>query len=222
MTQAAPSTPDLAELDYPKATKALIKIMNEKMSVYAEADTQFAELEDNITNAKYQDALALKAAAIAGEPDPGTASTEAATRAVLYQTEVVRHAHREATKAGAAVTQSIEENKLEILELALNKAEAGILAWQQSVVQLQHTYSVEESNRQSALDGLKMMSKLRLTNEKIQFDSVFPVAGILQVPKTREDQVLGITVLLRKMFLDDTPEPEVETKKGPHLIHYRR
>jgi len=192
--------------------------MNQKMSDWAEADTQLAELEDNITNAKYQDAIALKTAAIAGDPDPGTASTEAANRAVLYQTEVVRHAHREATKAGAVVMRSLEENRLEILELALNKAEAGILAWQQSVVQLQHTYSVEESNRQSALDGLKMMSKLRLTNEKIQFDSVFPVAGILQVPKTREDQVLGITVLLRKMFLDDTPEPEVKTKKGPHVF----
>jgi hypothetical protein len=221
MNQAAPNTPDLAELDYPKATKALIKIMNEKMSVYAEADTRFAELGDNITNAKFQDALALKTAAIAGEPDPGTVSTEAATRALLYQTEVVNHAHREATKAGAAVTRSIEENKQLILELALDKAEAGVLAWQQSIVQLQHTYSVEESNRQSALDGLKMVSRLKLTQDKVQFDNNFPVAGILQVPKTREDQVLGITVLLRKMFLDDTPELEVKTKKGPHLIRTR-
>jgi hypothetical protein len=221
MTQAAPNTPDLAELDYPKATKARIKIMNEKMSVYAEADTRFAELEDNITNAKYQDALALKTAAIAGDPDPGTASTEAATRAVLYQTEVAKHAHREATKAGAAVKQSIEENKLEIIELALDKAEAGILAWQQSVAQLQHTYSVEESNRQDSLDGLKMVSLLKLTQDKVQFDNNFAVGGVLQVPRTREENVLGTTALLRKMYLDATPEPEVETKKGPHLI-YRR
>jgi hypothetical protein len=206
MNQAAPNTPDLAELDYPKATKALIKIMDIKMGDWAEADTQLAELEDNITIAKYQDAIALKTAAIAGDPDPGTASTEAATRAVLYQTEVVKHAHREATKAGAAVMRS------------LDKAEAGVLTWQQSVAQLQHTYSVEESNRQDSLDALKMVSHLKLTQDKVQFDNNFSVGGVLQVPQTREDHVLGITALLRKVFLDDTPEPEVKTKKGPHVF----
>ena len=221
MTEAAPNTPNLAELDYPKATKALIKTMDIKLGDYAEADTQLAELEDNITIAKYQDAIALKTAAIAGDPDPGTASTEAATRAVLYQTEVVRHAHKEATKAGAAVMRSLEENRLEIIELALDKAEAGVLTWQQSVAQLQHTYSVQESDRQDSLDALKMVSHLKLTQDKVQFANNFPVAGFLQLPQTREDAVLGTTTLLRKMFLDDTPEPEVEKTKGPHLIRTR-
>ena len=221
MIQQTPNTPNLANLDYPKVTKALIKIMDQKMSVYAEADTELAVLEDNIDNAKYQDALALKAAAIAGEPDPGTASTEAATRKVLYQIQVVVNARNETNKAAKAVRQSLDENRLEILELALDKAEAGILAWQQSVAQLQHTYSVEESNRQDSLDGLKMVSDLRLTDGSVQFSSNFPVGGVLQVPQTREDNVLGLIALLRRMHLADTPESEVETKKGPHLIRTR-
>jgi hypothetical protein len=221
MIQQTPNTPNLANLDYPKATKALIKIMNEKMSAYAEADTELAALEDNINDAKYQDALALKTAAIAGEPDPGTASTEAATRKVLYQIQVVVNARNETNKAAKAVRQSLDENRLEILELALDKAEAGILAWQQSVAQLQQTYSVQESNRQDSLDGLKMVSHLKLTQDKVQFANNFPVGGNLQLPQTREDTVLGVTALLRKMFLDDTPEAEVETKKGPHLIRTR-
>jgi hypothetical protein len=221
MIQQTPNTPNLANLDYPKATKALIKIMNEKMSAYAEADTELAALEDNIDNAKYQDALALQTAAIAGEPDPGTASTEAATRKVLYQIQVVVNARNETNKAAKAVRQSLDENRLEILELALDKAEAGILAWQQSVAQLQQTYSVQESNRQDSLDGLKMVSHLKLTQDKVQFDNNFPVGGVLQVPRTREETVLGTTALLRKMFLDDNPEPEVESKKGPHLIRTR-
>ena len=131
---------------------------------------------------------------------------------------MVVNARNETNKAAKAVRQSLDENRLEILELALDKAEAGILAWQQSVAQLQHTYSVEESNRQDSLDGLKMMSHLKLTQDKVQFDNNFPVGGVLQVPRTREENVLGTTALLRKMFLDDTPEPEVETKKGPHVF----
>jgi hypothetical protein len=221
MIQQTPNTPNLANLDYPKATKALIKIMDQKMSVYAEADTELAALEDNIDNAKYQDALALKTAAIAGEPDPGTASTEAATRKVLYQIQVVVNARNETNKAAKAVRQSLTDNRELILELALDKAEAGIRSWQESMVQLRHTYGVEESNRQESLDGLKMVSDLRLTDGTVQFSSNFPVGGNLQVPQTREDTVLGITALLRKMFLDDTSEPEVETKKGPHLIRTR-
>jgi hypothetical protein len=213
MIQQTPNTPNLANLDYPKATKALIKIMNEKMSAYAEADTELAALEDNITDAKYQDALALKTAAIAGEPDPGTASTEAATRKVLYQIQVVVNARNETNKAAQAVKKSINENKLQILELALDKAEAGLLSWQQSIANLQDTYALEEMNRQESLDGLKMFSDLRLTDEKVQFTSNFPVSGNLQVPKTREDQILGITALLRKMFLEDTPE-QVDESAG--------
>jgi hypothetical protein len=183
MIQQTPNTPSLANLDYPKATKALIKIMDQKMSEYAEADTELAALEDNINDAKYQDALALKTAAIAGEPDPGTASTEAATRKVLYQIQVVVNARNETNKAAKAVRQSLDENRLEILELALDKAEAGILAWQQSVAQLQQTYSVQESNRQDSLDGLKMVSHLKLTQDKVQFANNFPVGGNLSYPK---------------------------------------
>jgi len=80
---------------------------------------------------------------------------------------------------------------------------------------------VQESSRQDSLDGLTTMSHLKITLDKVQFDKNNPVGGFLQVPRTREETVLGTTALLRKMFLDDSPEPEVEKAKGPHLIRTR-
>ena len=206
MTQLAPSTPDLAALDYPKATKALIKIMNQKMSVFAEADTELAELQDNIAQATHADAVALKAAAIAGEPDPGTANSDAAARAVLYQEQVAVHARSEVTKAGAAVRQSIEAHKLTIIEQATDKAELGALAWQDKMIILQADYARAVEERAQSQDGLKMVSKLGLTAPLVQFEASFPVSGQLVVPIIREAHLLGTIETIRKVVLGQTTE----------------
>ena len=206
MNQLPPNTPDLAELDYPKATKALIKIMNQKMSAWAEADTVLAELQDNIAQAKHEDAVALKAAAIAGEPDPGTANSDAAARAVLYQEQVAVHTRGEVTKAGAAVRQSLEENKLTIIEQSADKAELGALTWQNKMLILQGDYARAVEERAQSQDGLKMVSRLALTAPLVQFEASFPVSGQLIVPIIREAHLLGVIETIRKVVLDQTTE----------------
>ena len=206
MIQLPPNTPDLAALDYPKATKALIKIMNQKMDVFAEADTQLAELQDNITQATHADAVALKAAAIAGEPDPGTASSDAAARAVLYQEQVAAHARSEVIRAGTAVRKSVEENKLTIIEQSADKAELGALAWQDGMLKLQADYYRLVEERAQSQDGMKMIARLGLTDPLVHFDPSFPVSGQLTVPIIREDRLLGIIETIRKVVLDQTTE----------------
>ena len=206
MIQLPPNTPDLAALDYPKATKALIKIMNQKMDVFAEADTHLAELQDNITQATHADAVALKAAAIAGEPDPGTASSDAAARAVLYQEQVAAHARSEVIRAGTAVRKSVEENKLTIIEQSVDKAELGALAWQDGMLKLQADYYRMVEERAQSQDGMKMVSRMGLTSPLVAFDPSFPISGQLTVPIIREDRLLGIIETIRKVVLDQTTE----------------
>jgi hypothetical protein len=206
MNQLPPNTPDLADLDYPKATKALIKIMKQKMDVFAEADTELAELQDNITQAQHNDAVALKAAAIAGEPDPGTASSDAAARAVLYQEQVATHARSEVIRAGAAVRKSIEENKLTIVEQSVDKAELGALAWQDGMLKLQADYYRLVEERAQSQDGMKMVSKMTLTTPLVQFEGSFPVSGQLTVPIVREERLLGIIETIRKVVLGQHTE----------------
>jgi hypothetical protein len=206
MIQLPPNTPDLAALDYPKATKALIKIMNQKMDVFAEADTHLAELQDNITQATHADAVALKAAAIAGEPDPGTASSDAAARAVLYQEQVAAHARSEVIRAGTAVRKSVEENKLTIIEQSVDKAELGALAWQDGMLKLQADYYRLVEERAQSQDGMKMVSRMGLTSPLVAFDPSFPISGQLTVPIIREDRLLGIIETIRKVVLDQTTE----------------
>ncbi len=180
--------------------------MNQKMSAWAEADTVLAELQDNIAQAKHEDAVALKAAAIAGEPDPGTANSDAAARAVLYQEQVAVHARGELTKAGTAVRQSLEENKLTIIEQSTDKAELGALAWQDGMLKLQADYYRLVEERAQSQDGMKMVSKLGLTSPLVTFEGSFPVSGQLTVPIIREERLLGIIETIRKVVLDQTTE----------------
>jgi hypothetical protein len=219
MIQLPPNTPDLAELDYPKATKALIKIMRQKMDIFAEADTELAELQDNITQAQHNDAVALKAAAIAGEPDPGTASSDAAARAVLYQEQVAAHARSEVIRAGVAVRKSIEEHKLVIVGQSLEKAETGVDAWQHEILTLQADYARAVENRRKALDGMRMIAKMGLTRALVNFEGHFPVSGDLRVPIIREEYVLGLIETLRKVVLEQATETGEFNKRhnGPSI-----
>jgi hypothetical protein len=219
MEQLPPNTPDLADLDYPKATKALIKTMKEKISAWAEADTELADLEDQVKQASHDDAVALKAAAIAGEPDPGVTNSDEAARKVLYQQHVAQDARTQVVKSGAAVQKSIEEHKLVIVGQSLEKAEAGIDAWQHEILTLQANYARAVENRRKALDGMRMIAKLGLTRALVNFEGHFPVSGDLQVPIIREQHVLGIIETIRKVVLEQVTETGKFNKRhnGPSI-----
>ena len=204
-----PATPDIANLKYSKKTQALIDDMTAKRLDWAQEDTKLAELEDNVTDAKHKDAMALQAAAIANEPDPGTENTEAAERAILYQVERVRHSRSNAQKAGSLVSKALHTNRIAIIDEAVKNAEVGIEIWQKEVSLIQSNYELLVKARHESLEGLRMLSNLGMTTDLVQFDPGFPVSGNLVVPQVREDRILGLLTLLTKMFHPaDTEKPE--------------
>jgi hypothetical protein len=180
---------------------------------------ELAEREDKVNQANHNDAVALKAAAIAGEPDPGMTNSEEAARAVLYQEHVLQEARTQAVKAGAAVRKSIEEHKLVIVGQALEKAEAGIDAWQHEILTLQADYVRATENRRTALDGMRMIAKMGLTRALVNFEGHFPVSGDLQIPIIREHHVLGIIETIRKVVLEQVTETGKFNKRhnGPSI-----
>ena len=204
-----PTTPDIANLKYSKKTQALIDDMTAKRLDWAQEDTKLAELEDNVTDAKHKDAMALQAAAIANEPDPGTENTEAAERAILYQVERVRHARSKAQKAGTLVSKALHTDRIAIIDEAVKNAEVGIEIWQKEVSLIQSNYELLIKARHESLEGLRMLSNLGMTKDLVQFDPGFPVSGNLVVPQVREDRILGLLTLLTEMFHPaDTEKPE--------------
>ena len=160
-----------------------------------------------VPQANHQDAVALKAAAIAGEPDPGITNSDEAARKVLYQQHVAQDARTQVVKAAAAVVKSIEEHKLLIVGQSLEKAEAGVDAWQHEILTLQADYARAVDNRRKALDGMRMIAKMGLTRALVNFEGHFPVSGDLRVPVIREEHVLGMIETLRKVV----PEQVTET-----------
>jgi hypothetical protein len=204
-----PTTPDIANLKYSKKTQSLIDDMNATRLHWAEEDTLMAELQDNVTDAKHKDAMALQAAAIANEPDPGTENTEAAERAILYQVERVRHARSKAQKAGSLVSKALHTDRIAIIDEAVKNAEVGIEIWKKEVSLIQSNYELLVKARHESLEGLRMLSNLGLATDLVQFDSNFGVSGNLVVPQVREDRILGLLTLLTKMFHPaDTEKPE--------------
>ena len=207
-----PSTPNFAKLKYPKEIQTAITEMNSTHSEWAEQDTSLAELKDDLDTAKQTDALALRAAAIAGEPDPGTANTQAAERAILYQHEKTKYARNQAQKAGQLVTKLIKENQVEVIDLSIAAAAAGIEKFRQEVAAIQDNYEVLVKARHEALEGIVMIGRLGITKDLIQFEPHFPVGGNLVVPNSREDRLLGIMAVLTRLF-----HPEDVKKPKPDL-----
>ena len=159
-----------------------------------------------VPQASHDDAVALKAAAIAGEPDPGITNSDEAARKVLYQQHVAQDARTQVVKSGAAVVKSIEEHELLVLGQSLEKAEAGIDAWQHEILTLQADYARAVEKRRTALDGLRMIAKMGLTRALVNFEGHFPVSGDLRVPVIREEHVLGMIETLRKVVLEQVTE----------------
>ena len=116
-------------------------------------------------------------------------------------------ARTQVVKAAAAVVKSIEEHKLLIVGQSLEKAEAGVDAWQHEILTLQADYARAVDNRRKALDGMRMIAKMGLTRALVNFEGHFPVSGDLRVPVIQEEHVLGMIETLRKVV----PEQVTET-----------
>jgi hypothetical protein len=197
----------LPDLNYPKELKKVIQAMDSAVSLWAEEDTEYAVRQQAVMDAERVDAQALKRAALAGEPDPGTEATTQAQRALLYQEQRLRASIAEVNRATAEVWQALKEHRVEVIAEACVKAEAGVESWREDVASLYEQAREMQEKRRVALAGLRFVSQI--TDTRLSYDPSFPVDGDFRLPNTNEKRVLDIATLLRKVYDDANEEIEL-------------
>ncbi|MDA9918018.1 hypothetical protein N9D44_01765 [Pontimonas sp.] len=197
----------LPDLKYPREVKKAIKAMDLAVSLWAEEDTEYAVRQQAVTDAERADAKALKEAALAGEPDPGTDAIAQAQRALLYQEQRLKASIAEVNRATSDVWQALKEHRSEVIAEACAKAEAGVEVWREDVASLYGQAREIQEKRRVALAGLRFVSQI--TDTRLSYDPSFPVDGDFRLPNTNEKRVLDIATLLRKVYQEEltvTPE----------------
>ena len=192
----------LPELNYPKEVQKTIKAMDSAVSLWAEEDTEYAVRQQAVTDAERQDALALKKAALAGDPDPGIEATAQAQRALLYQEQRLKASIAEVNRATSEVWLALKEHRSEVIAEACAKAEAGVEAWREDVASLYGQAREMQEKRRVALAGLRFVSQI--TDTRLSYDPSFPVDGDFRLPNTHEKRVLDISTLLKNAYQADT------------------
>jgi hypothetical protein len=192
-------------MKFPKPIQKQMKVVEGLTSIWAEEDAEYAAREHALAKAKTADANALKAAAIAGEPDPGMKDTDVAARALVYQEERVRAAGRAVSKESQVLMALFREHRLELFAEACEVAERTVEAFRGDITEVsQRTRQIEKA-RDAGLAPLRWVASL--TDGSLSYDPSFPMQGSFQLPKTAEQKALGIVALLRRFYLEDTGEP---------------
>ena len=191
-------------MKYPKKIQLQINKVEEVTANWAEEDTEYAVRMQAVSDAEGADARALKAAALAGDPDPGVESSATAARALLYQEERVNGAVRAVNKESAVLARLFNEHRLEIFAQACETAEKAIEGFRGDIEDLRVQERQVEKKRNDGLTPLRWVSSL--TDGALSYDPNFPVEGSFELPKTAEQKVVGIVGLLRKIYLDKREE----------------
>jgi hypothetical protein len=192
------------KMKFPKEVQKQVKKVEEVTKAWAEEDGLYADCELNLREAKQADALALKEAALAGEPDPGYEATLSAERALLYQEERVKAAARLVSKESVVLKQMFHQHRLELFEEACVMADDTVEGFRKDVAEIYTLAKKSEQKRNEGLAPLRWVSSL--TDGSIQYDPNFPISGDFKLPNTAELKVSGIVTLLRKMYLDKDEE----------------
>jgi hypothetical protein len=191
-------------MKFPKPIQKQIKVVEDLTATWAEEDAEYAVRQHALSLAKTADAEALKVAAIAGEPDPGTRASDEAARALVYQEERVKAAGRAVSKESQALSSLFREHRFELMEEACVIAERTVAVFQEEMSQVRKMVRDSETRRHEGLAPLRWVASL--TDSNLSYDPSFPVEGSFQLPRTSEQKVLGIVALLRKFFLDKPGE----------------
>lgn len=192
----------LPDLKYPREVKKAIKAMDLAVSLWAEEDTEYAVRQQAVTDAERADAKALKEAALAGEPDPGTDAIAQANRALLYQEQRLKAGIAVVNRVTAEVLRLLKEHRSEVIAEACAVAEAGVEVWREDVASLYgHAREIQEKRR-VALAGLRFVSQI--TDTRLSYDPSFPVDGDFRLPNTNEKRVLDIARLLRRLYEENS------------------
>jgi hypothetical protein len=188
-------------MKFPKPIQKQIKVVEGLTAIWAEEDAEYAVRQHALSLAKTADVGALKAAAIAGEPDPGTKASDEAARALVYQEERVKAAARAVSKESQALTSLFRERRFELMEEACETAERTVEAFREDIAEVRKLVRDSEARRHEGLAPLRWAESL--TDSSLSYDPNFPVEGSFQLPRTSEQKVLGIVALLRRSYLED-------------------
>jgi integrase len=114
----------LPDLKYPREAKKAIKEMDLPVSLWAEEDTEYAVRQQVVADAERADAQALKEAALAGEPNPGTDGIAQPTRALRYQEQRLKAAIAVVNRAIGLQVKDLDMLRRRI-SVARNAVEVG-------------------------------------------------------------------------------------------------
>jgi hypothetical protein len=188
-------------MKFPKPIQKQMKLVESVTAAWAEEDAEYAVRQHALSEAKSRDAEALKAAAIAGEKDPGSKASDEAARALLYQEERVRAAARIVSRESQVLESLFREHRFELTEEACMTAERTVETFQEEISQVRKMVRESEAKRHEGLAPLRWVASL--TDSSLSYDPSFPVEGSFQLPRTSEQKVLGIVALLQRFFLDE-------------------
>lgn len=193
-------------MKFPKPIQKQIKVVEGLTVTWAEEDAEYAVRQHALSLAKTADAEALKAAAIAGEPDPGTKASDEAARALVYQEERVKAAGRAVTKESQVLMALFREHRLELFAEACEVAERTVETFREEIAGVSERVREVEKARDKGLAPLRWVASL--TDGKLSYDPSFPIQGSFQLPKTGEQKTLAIIALLRRFYLEGQKEAE--------------
>lgn len=188
-------------MKFPKPIQKQIKVVEELTATWAEEDAEYAVRQHALSLAKTADAEALKVAAIAGEPDPGTKASDEAARALVYQGERVKAAGRAVTKESQVLMALFREHRLELFAEACEVAERSVETFRDDIAGVSERVREVEKARDKGLAPLRWVASL--TDGKLSYDPSFPMQGSFQLPKTGEQKASAIIALLRRYYLCD-------------------
>jgi hypothetical protein len=188
-------------MKFPKPIQKQIKVVEGLTATWAEEDAEHAVRQHTLSLAKTADAEALKAAAIAGEPDPGMKATEVAARALVYQEERVKATARAVSKESQVLSSLFREHRFELIEEACVTAERTVETFRDDIAGVSERVREVEKARDKGLAPLRWVASL--TDGKLSYDPSFPMQGSFQLPKTGEQKASAIIALLRRYYLGD-------------------
>jgi hypothetical protein len=195
-------------MPYPKDIQKLIKAHELLMAQYGEEQIKLYQLQDESRKAENSDMEALKEAAIAGDPDPGTQATQDTARAVEYQTIRTRAKVKQVREATALVNAALMQNRLVIIELACAKLEKGVSEWNRALVKIQVDFAEAYEAKRESINGIRTVFELDLTRPEISFglDGILRQGEGFQLPRA-DDKSLQLVKHLRKTYAaKDKPE----------------
>lgn len=186
-----PRVPDIIPgFAYPKPVQKQIAVLDDAMSLWADADGAVANAEFDLQEAETLDDKAFAESVLSGSDDPGQVHVPKAERKLKGARILAEARLRDANKAGRQLEKVMREHAAEMTDAAIEMARAGIAEMQSLMMDAAQKANEAINVRNQALAPLRFISKY--TRGTYSFDASFPVSGYASFPSTREERILGI------------------------------